>query len=448
MKNIRLFTLITFVVLIPTLLQAQETPDYPPPGKLTKTSPVYLKAIANWEKSGGTGNGISGIPTDKLKLLAEKCIFTLLNNRQGPEGGLKHEGIYPSYTGFTGFWAWDSWKQAYALAGIASELAKNNIRAMFDYQDTCGMIADCIFIDSTENNYRDTKPPLSAWAVLEVVTKNRDADFAREMFPKLMKYHRWWFTHRDHDHNGLCEYGSTDGTIQAARWESGWDNAVRFDSAKMVQNNFHAWSMTQESVDLNCYLFMEKKCLAILARIAGDDSLASSLLKENVNLAKTIREMMWDNASGFFFDIDLYTKKPERVMEPNGWLPLWAEIATKGQAEKIRDHIINPEEFNTFVPFPTVAANNPRFNPEKGYWRGPVWIDQAYFAICGLRKYGFETEADSLTAKLLINAEGILDPVKPLRENYHPLAGKGLNAENFSWTAAHLLMIIRESTKK
>jgi putative isomerase len=446
MTNMRLFPLITFLVLVLTRSLAQEIPGYPPPGKLTKASQAYLEAVANWEKSGGIGNGIQGISLEKVKLLAEKCIFTLLNNRQGPEGGLKHEGVYPSYTGFTGFWAWDSWKQAYALAGVAPELSKNNIRAMFDYQDSCGMIADCIFIDTTENNYRDTKPPLSAWAVLEVVTRNRDAEFAKEMFPKLMKYHRWWYSHRDHDHNGLCEYGSTDGTIQAARWESGWDNAVRFDSAKMVRNNSHAWSMTQESVDLNCYLFMEKKCLAILARIAGNDSLASLLLAENVILAEKIRKMMWDEESGFFFDIDLFTKKPVEVLEPNGWLPLWAEIATKEQAEKIRDHIMNPVEFNTFVPFPTVAANEPGFNPEKGYWRGPVWLDQAYFAIHGLRKYGFTKELDSLTAKLLVNAEGILDPQKPLRENYHPLTGKGLNAENFSWTAAHILMLIKEST--
>jgi putative isomerase len=436
--------LFLYLVCILKIISGQDQPAYPPPGKLTLTSPVYLEAIANWKNSGGITKGIPGIGIDTIKLLAEKCIFTLLNNRQGPEGGLKREGVYPSYKDFQGFWAWDSWKQAYALAAIDPELAKNNIRAMFDYQDSSGMIPDCIFIDPKENNFRNTKPPLAAWAVLEVAAKTRDVDFAREMFPKLLKYHRWWYTHRDNDHNGLCEYGSTDGTIQAARWESGWDNAVRFDSAQMVQNNPHAWSMTLESVDLNSYLFKEKRCLVVLARIANDDSLASELQLESSSLAALIRKLMWDEKEGFFFDIDLFTKLPVRVLEPNGWIPLWAGIPTKEQSQRIRDHIMNPEEFNTFVPFPTVAANNPRFDPEKGYWRGPVWLDQAYFAINGLRKYGFQNEADSLIVKLFRNCEGLLDPEKPIRENYHPLSGTGLNAENFSWSAAHILMLIRE----
>jgi putative isomerase len=89
----------------------------------------------------------------------------LLNNRQGVEGGLKHEGIFPSYKDFQGFWAWDTLKQSYALAGHAPELARNSIRAMFDYQDAGGMIPDCIFTDIRENNFRDTKPPLAGWAV-------------------------------------------------------------------------------------------------------------------------------------------------------------------------------------------------------------------------------------------------------------------------------------------
>lgn len=33
----------------------------------------------------------------------------------------------------------------------------------------------------------------------------------------------------------MCEYGSTDGTLEAAAWESGMDNAIRFDDAKMLK---------------------------------------------------------------------------------------------------------------------------------------------------------------------------------------------------------------------
>lgn len=417
-------------------------------GKLNHNSVQFLNAKAKWQIFYRNTNAIIGLSSDSIYGLADKCIFTLLNNRQVPIGGLKHEGVFPSYSykDFNGFWAWDSWKHAFALAGIDSELAKNSIRSMFDYQDEFGMVADCIFPDSSENNWRNTKPPLAAWAVLEIYRQKLDTAFVVEMFPKLIKYHNWWYLHRDHNNNGLCEYGSTDGTLLAAKWESGWDNAVRFDSAKLLQNNEKAWSMNQESVDLNSYLYVEKKCLAGLAKVCGRNSLADSIEVDAIKLAALIQKFMWDDVQGFYFDIDIDTKKHIRVLEPSGWIPLWAGIANKEQAKLIRDHIMNPSEFNTYVPFPTVAANNSRFNPEKGYWRGPVWLDQAYFAINGLRKYGYNNEADSLMVKIFRNCEGLLDPNKPIRENYHPLTGKGLNAEHFSWSAAHILMMIRESS--
>ncbi len=432
------------LLLLGSAASAQTGTEYPPPGKLRADSPAYLSVLERWALATGKSSYKNDTGLILANSLAAKCIFTLLNNRQGPAGGLKHEGVYPSYKDFAGFWAWDSWKQAYALAGIAPELAKNNIRAMFDYQDSSGMVADCIFIDSTENNYRDTKPPLAAWAVAEIFRQTSDTCFAREMFARLVKYHHWWYKNRDHDHNGLCEYGSTDGTLQAARWESGWDNAVRFDSARMVQNNSYAWSMDQESADLNSYLFVEKRCLSSLATALGETALAETLDEEAITLGNLIRTIMWDERSGFFYDIRLTTKRAVVVPEPNGWIPLWAGIASEEQARRIRNRIMSSEEFNTFVPFPTVAADNPGFNPEKGYWRGPVWLDQAYFAIKGLMKYGYGEEAVLLMNKLFRNCEGLSDPARPIRENYNPLTGQGMNAENFSWSAAHVLMMISE----
>ena len=69
-------------------------------------------------------------------------------------------------------------------------------------------------------------------------------------------------------------------------------------------------------------------------------------------------------------------------------------------------------------------------------------MDQAYFGVQGLRNYGFTNEADSATVKILKGCEGLLQKGKSIRENYHPLTGEGLNAENFSWSAAHILMLL------
>lgn len=108
---------------------------------------------------------------------------------------------------------------------------------MFDFQLEDGFIVDCVYRDTTieAHNYRDTKPPLAAWAVSKVFGISKDTLFVKEMYPKLKKYHEWWYMKRDHDGDGLCEFGSTDGSLIAAKWESGMDNAIRFDDSKILK---------------------------------------------------------------------------------------------------------------------------------------------------------------------------------------------------------------------
>ena len=203
--------------------------------------------------------------------IAVKSIVTLISNWRTHREGLLHEGVIPSHAVgyFVGFWAWDSWRFSAALAGFAPELAKNNIRAMFDYQLPDGMIIDCIYTNSAENNARDSKPPLVCWAVDEIFTHTQDTAFVKEMYPQLLAYYKWWYTKRDHNQNGICEFGSTDGTLEAAAWESGMDNAIRFDDTQMLKNAEDAWSMDQESVDLNAYLAYECKLLKKFAALIG-----------------------------------------------------------------------------------------------------------------------------------------------------------------------------------
>ncbi|MGI9260613.1 MAG: MGH1-like glycoside hydrolase domain-containing protein, partial [Woeseiaceae bacterium] len=200
----------------------------------------------------------------KLARLVVKSIQTMVANWRGAAGDLLNDGMYPSFVvrGFNGVWSWDTWKQAAATALFDPRLAKDQIRGMFVYQDERGMIADVIYHDSAENNWRDTKPPLAAWSVWNVHEADADLEFLAEMYPKLKRYHEWWYRDRDHDGDGLAEYGSTDGTRIAAAWESGMDNAVRFDDASMLKNSDQAWSLNQESVDLNAYLYAEEIFLA------------------------------------------------------------------------------------------------------------------------------------------------------------------------------------------
>lgn len=379
---------------------------------------------------------------NKYRRVMVKAMITLVSNWRSPAGDILHDGCYPSYCGFFGIWSWDSWKHASATALFNPELAKNEVRCLFDYQAENGMIPDFVSRFKDRINWRDTKPPLAAWAVMNIYETTGDKAFVEEMFDKLYKYHQWWYTDRDHDKNGICEYGSTDGTLIAAAWESGMDNGVRFDDAVMLKNEpENAWSMNQENICLNSFLYAEKGYLAQMAQMLGKKELADQLTQEAEALKKHIQTKMFDSETGFFYDTRIETGEFIKVMGAECWLPLWAGVATPEQARQVLDKMLDPNKFNSTVPLGTLEVSHLRLRPTRGYWRGPVWIDQVYFGVMGLRKYGFDKEADMFIRKYIANAQGLLTD-GPIHENYNPLTGETLNCPNFGWSSAVTLRML------
>lgn len=377
---------------------------------------------------------------DEYDRIAVKAITTLVSNHRVARGGLLHDGIIPSHAVgyFVGLWAWDSWRFCAGAATFDPELAKNNIRAMFDYQLPDGMIIDCIYTDPAENNARNSKPPLVCWAVDKIYESTGDKAFLAEMYPQLVSYYKWWFSKRDHNGNGICEYGATDGTLEAAAWESGMDNAIRFDDTRMLANGTEdAWSMDQESVDLNAYIANECSYLKKFAEILNEKF-------DGPDHTAQLSDYFFDKERGFFFDRKL---DGTFVGDPGceAYTMLWTGLASPEQVKEMLPILQDTTKFSTYIPFPTVAADNPKYNP-RGYWRGPIWLDQTYFAINGLRRYGYGDLADTYTRQVFDRLDGLKEGA-PIHENYDTHTGKRLKAPHFSWSASHLIMLYHEYGK-
>jgi len=532
-----------------------------PQGKILATQQRWQQYL----KKGMTVANNSRKRSSAQDKVAIKAMETLNGNWRSPAGKLIHDGVTPSVTArwFNGVWAWDTWKHAYAMAHFNSEIAKENIRAMFAYQVQAddairpqdeGMVIDAIFYNKDKTrggdggnwNERNTKPPLASWAVWEIYKATNDVSFIEEMLPKLQRYHQWWYRNRDHNQNGLVEYGATkhryhnnaDGKISfkvrylkqpssadinlktcqsekknwyscsgitlyqniiassnyddidigaqhGAGWESGMDNAARFgfinaeqltDYAKekyqgdtlkarkdwqvmFYENNNSAgellgFSINQESVELNTYLAHEKTLLAKMARLLKQNKQADDYNQQAKILAKRINQCFFDEDSGFFYDrsfkasdkADKYGCTGQllttRGRGPEGWSPLWAKIADSDKAEQVKNVMLKSNEFNSTIPLGTAALSNPAYDADI-YWRGRVWLDQVYFGLIALDNYGYHQDAKALAEKLFNNAEGLSEN-GAIRENYNPETGAVQGATNFSWSAAHLLMLYRE----
>lgn len=422
--------------------------------------------------------------------VAVKSMITLVTNWRSPAGAIEHDGIIPSlsYKWFVGMWAWDTWKQAVATSRFDPELGKNNIRALFDHQITAddnirpqdkGAIIDAVFYNKDEYrgedggnwNERNSKPPLAAWSVWNVYKATNDIEFLKEMYPKLVDYHNWWYTNRDHDKNGIAEYGamvhplndSEEAIILAAAWESGMDNATRFDQegygandvgTKVFENKDEngrlvGYSINQESVDLNSYLYAEKGFLKSMAEILGEYNDAKKFEQEATYIKSYISENMFDRETGFFYDLQINDNGTQKKLlvnrgkGPEGWLPLWANMASEYQAKCVKDNMIDENKFNTYIPLPTASRDNPKYNPQK-YWRGPVWLDQALYGIEALQNYGYYNEAYKLSSKMFDNCEGLLSN-GAIRENYNPESGVGLHTKNFSWSASAFYLMYQNT---
>lgn len=477
--------------------------------------------------------------TEAQERVAVKAIETLNGNWRSAAGMMKYDSVTPSVTArwFSGnqTWPWDTWKQAYAMAHFNPEIAKENIRAMFAYQIKqndpvrpfdVGYIPDLIAYNTSPErggdggnwSERNTKPSLASWAVMEVYKTTKDKAWLEEMYPKLVAYHNWWLRNRDHNGNGIPEYGAAvdkahnteDGQLlftakiegkeyqyqgidkytkliksgkyqhieipaqTAASWESGRDDAAVFGFIAPEQLNRYVakggkrsdwevefaenrdsnqqligYSLKQESVDQASYMYSDNYYLAEIAEIINNKNDAIDFRNKAEKIADYINKCMFDDKTGFFYDIKMQEKPLEngcageplvnRGRGPEGWSPLFNGAATQKHADAVINVMLDNKEFNTFVPLGTASLTNPAFG-EDIYWRGRVWVDQFYFGVKGMAKYGYEEEAVALANKFFSNSNGLLTD-GPIRENYNPLTGAQQGAPNFSWSAAHLYML-------
>lgn len=98
--------------------------------------------------------------------------------------------------------------------------------------------------------------------------------------------------------------------------------------------------------------------------------------------------------------------------------------------------LLDTSKFWLKFPVPSVPKNSPYFNPEK-YWQGPTWINTNWLVIDGLRKYGYENEAEQIRQKSikLVEKSGFY-------EYFNPLDGSPAGTNNFSWTAALIIDLL------
>jgi glycogen debranching enzyme len=362
---------------------------------------------------------------DKLPPVEETYVRTytyawwiMANNLVRPKGSIFYEAMMPSKVNYVGLWLWDSAMHALAFRHVDPELARNPIRAILECQLDDGMLPDAVYDEGIVSEighpiYAEvTKPPILAWASLKLHETAPDLEFLKEIYVPLVRWNAWWFSMNDDDVDGLVKYNHP--------YSSGLDDSPLWD-----------YGMPVESPDLNTYLCIQMGSLAMMAEFLGMDAEANMWRRRAKSIVSRMIQDFWDDESGIFRA--MHNNESIPVVTPFNLYPLWTGQLPDDIRFRLIGHLTNTDEFWGENMLPSVARNDPHYDPDK-MWRGPVWVNINYFFIEALRQVGEDSLADELTQKTL----ALIMRYQGIHEYYHSQFGEppAKAAEAFGWSAA------------
>jgi putative isomerase len=382
--------------------------------KMLPFSEAYALAEKHWE------SWFDRVPPvmEKYRLSYAYAWWIMANNLIAPKGQVAYEAMTPSKNYYVGLWLWDSAMHALAYRYVDPELARNQLRAMISHQLSDGMFPDAVYDEGviSEMKYpvkaEVTKPPILAWTALKLHEAHPDKDFLQEIYMPLVRWNSWWFSMNDDDVDGLAQYNHP--------YSSGLDNNPLWD-----------FGMPVESPDLNTYLCVQMGSLAIMAEELGMLPEAQMWRRRAKAIVQRMIEDFWDAEVGIFRA--LHNEEPVPVITPFNLYPLWTGQLPPPIQNRLVEHLRDPEMFGGEYVIPSVARNDPKFEPDN-YWRGPIWANINYFFIEALSQVGEYELARTIREKTL----DMIMQNRDFYEYYNAANGKPAPkaANTFGWSAA------------
>src|SRR5512143_3609004 len=291
----------------------------------------------------------------------------------------------PSKIYYVGVWQWDAYFHALAYRHVEPTLAHDQLRIVLDHQRPDGMIPDAVHDEGTVTRLSHpiegdvTKPPLLAWAAWKLYEVDHDREFLNEIYEPIVRWNDWWFEQNDSDGNGLCEYHHP--------YSSGLDDSPLWDDGVPVG-----------SPDLNTYLCLQQEALGRIAGVLGLREEAQRWAQRADEQARRMLRLRWDGDAGLFWA----TRNNARVdvRTPFNLFPLITGRMPPEVVARLVHHLTDEDEFWTAYPVPTVARNDPKYDPLT-MWRGPTWVNVNYLLIEGLERSGYSDLARELRRRTL-----------------------------------------------
>ena len=223
----------------------------------------------------------------------------------------------------------------------------------------------------------------------EVIGDERDAA-GRTHYDRVREYYR---THEFRDYDVSLYYDRAKDQLtdlfykgDRSMRESGFDPSNRFGP-------FSVDIIHYAPVCLNSLLYQMEADAAAIAKILGNDA-GERLWRERANARQErVNRLLWDEKAGLYLDYSFRTRQRRSYQFATTFYPLWVGLATGEQARRVRSNLSKFEAPGGLLTSTEVTGSQ---------WDAPFgWAPLQMIAVAGLRRYGYEEDADRLATKFV-----------------------------------------------
>jgi hypothetical protein len=330
------------------------------------------------------------------------------------------------------------------------EIARNNIEIFIDYQREDGRLPGVIYNSSSgvpEPNYAQFQGCYLAGSAYELYfLLNQDTAYLRKVYNALEKFDRYLWRTRDSDHNGCletwCIYDNgEDHSVRFNDFPKAWSfdfpptkeiasKLTKAELQKHCKEDYYdstkVMTVPIESMDVMSYSY---SCCDVLSLISKELKNGQEMFWQSKrdSVKAKIKDYLWDANKRACYDRDKNNEVMPILLHNNLRCMYFGSFDQAMADSFIQTHLMNPKEFWTPMPLPSIAANDPAFQNISGNnWSGQPQGLTYQRSIQALENYGHYAELTLLGKKFF---HSIADSIK-FTQQFDPFTGKANSSEN------------------